>query len=318
MFSSICGTGLAILCLSNSVFARYIPVRRAADCTSQCQAMQSSIASSATQGIAVLCTSNVVQEYQTCLGCEIAISLIPQPAAQEIVDTLVSSCSSAGRPINSFTVSSTNPSASTSNAPAPVTSTTTASISSVTSATPAPTLDSVTSKVPTQTPDSVTPEAPAPSVTPDAPAPTFDNSVTTKTPISTSANSITTETPISTSASATSDVSPPSPPTVSDSVPAISSSSGPVSKSTFSAPSVQSTLSSASAALSTPAVVYSYGPAAIPSNPPSNGALVGSAPAVSAPSTAPTSPPANGAANSGGLGLVNAIFIICVISVGLL
>ncbi|KAF8190223.1 hypothetical protein K438DRAFT_1971098 [Mycena galopus ATCC 62051] len=118
MFSSIWRAGLAILCIINSVQARSVPVRRDADCATQCQPMQSSIASSETQGIVVLCTPAVANEYQTCLGCEVAISLIPQPAAQAVAD--FSSCSSAGHPINSITVTSINPT----DAPPPVTSTT--------------------------------------------------------------------------------------------------------------------------------------------------------------------------------------------------
>ncbi|KAJ6536975.1 hypothetical protein B0H19DRAFT_1079370 [Mycena capillaripes] len=150
MFVSLARAGLAILCITNSVIARpqrYTQTRRAADCTAQCQAMQASIASSETKGIAVLCTPDVANQYKACLGCEVAISLVSQLDAQAVADSLVASCKTAGHTIDSIAVTSISP-----DAPAPATS----------SPAPAPTPPaSVTSKAvaaPTQTtPGSVSP-----------------------------------------------------------------------------------------------------------------------------------------------------------------
>ncbi|KAJ7099017.1 hypothetical protein C8R44DRAFT_859602 [Mycena epipterygia] len=119
MFFSISRAGLAILCITNSVLARNTLTRRAADCVTQCQPMQSSIAASETGGIVILCTSDVANQYKTCLACEIAISLLSQQAAQGVADSLVSSCKTAGHPIDAIAVTAINPT----DAPAPVTST---------------------------------------------------------------------------------------------------------------------------------------------------------------------------------------------------
>ncbi|KAJ7149540.1 hypothetical protein C8R46DRAFT_1125487, partial [Mycena filopes] len=79
---------LVILSLAiHSVIAlptEHTRLRRAASCSAQCQPMQQSIASSASAGVAVLCTPDVVKQYQACLGCEIATGIIEQLPAQAI------------------------------------------------------------------------------------------------------------------------------------------------------------------------------------------------------------------------------------------
>ncbi|KAJ7342398.1 hypothetical protein DFH08DRAFT_239055 [Mycena albidolilacea] len=151
MFLSIRRAGLAVLYITNSVLARNALAGRAADCTTQCQPMQAAIASSETAGVAVLCTPDVANAYKTCLGCEVAISLISQFAAQGIADSLVANCKTAGHPIDSIAVTSINPTA-----PAPVTTPSTpappASVTSDVDAASTPTSTSTPTPIPTPTP----------------------------------------------------------------------------------------------------------------------------------------------------------------------
>ncbi|KAJ7033599.1 hypothetical protein C8F04DRAFT_1104427 [Mycena alexandri] len=144
-------TSLIILSLAvHSVLTlpteRVIP--RAADCTAQCQPMQQSIASSETAGVAVLCTTDVTQQYQACLGCQVATGVINQLAAQAVADSLVASCQTAGHTINSFTITSTNPT----DAPAPTSDTNTPTAQQTPTPTPAPTPTPVPTPTPTSTP----------------------------------------------------------------------------------------------------------------------------------------------------------------------
>ncbi|KAJ7907536.1 hypothetical protein B0H13DRAFT_691087 [Mycena leptocephala] len=162
MFFSLPRAGLAILFITNLVLAR--PTRRAADCTSQCQPMQSSINASAKGGIAVLCTADVANQYKACLGCEIAISLLSQLEAQAVADSLVANCKTANHPIDNIAVTSISPTAP----PAPVTSTSAPTPTSVTShvtpptPTPTPTPQGPVSGGPAEPESSSTPSIPTP------------------------------------------------------------------------------------------------------------------------------------------------------------
>ncbi|KAJ6578942.1 hypothetical protein B0H10DRAFT_2235999 [Mycena sp. CBHHK59/15] len=113
MFISVPSTILPILSIAaHAVFAvrqHDSITRRAVDCGTQCQPMQTSISAAQTGGIAVLCTQDVVSEYQACLGCKVAISDLTQPGAQAVIDSLVQSCQAGGHPVDGGTMAAITP-----------------------------------------------------------------------------------------------------------------------------------------------------------------------------------------------------------------
>ncbi|KAJ7203362.1 hypothetical protein GGX14DRAFT_461922, partial [Mycena pura] len=78
---------LLLICAGSipSVVARAI-LRRATDCTSQCQAMQSDITNAGTS-IASLCTQNVVNDYASCLNCKVSGGILDQLDAQAVMNS---------------------------------------------------------------------------------------------------------------------------------------------------------------------------------------------------------------------------------------
>ncbi|KAJ7118062.1 hypothetical protein C8R44DRAFT_878701 [Mycena epipterygia] len=78
-------------------------------CTTQCQPMLASINAAQNGPPGALCTQDVLNEYQACLGCEVAAAIITQTGAQAIVNALVDTCKVSGHPIDGFTVTAATP-----------------------------------------------------------------------------------------------------------------------------------------------------------------------------------------------------------------
>ncbi|KAJ7733019.1 hypothetical protein B0H16DRAFT_162261 [Mycena metata] len=312
--------------------ARVIP--RAADCTAQCQPMQQSLASSSTAGVAVLCTTAVTQEYQACLGCEVAVGIIEQLPAQAIADSLVSSCQTAGHTINSFKITSIDPT----NAAAPTSGTSTPAVQPSPTATPTsdtstpavkptstastPTPTSTPTSAPTPTSTSVATQAAAtPTSTPvDAPAltgsssPEASSTLNAVTPLD--LPSVAPVLPLSSSAPSAAVIGT----AASDGVP-IGVGAGSVAAPTLAGSSVSEVSSTVNAAtpLGSPSIAtvppqFSSAPSAAGGYLPIGvGAGASSIAADSAASAVVTGPSANGAARRiGAIGWVNTGLALCV------